>query len=145
MDLLNVCQILNFTREVDISQGCQRSGKSQGKFLFFKVREKSGNSVKSQGKSLDMRKSGNFVMNAHDTFFITIVHLYVPYFSALYRPRWKNPYIFFMLYDISPYKSFLKKISVLDTVYWLIQVVTWCLVFSFTDKFSFELSWSKIS
>ena len=24
-------------------QGCQRSGKSQGKFLFFKVREKSGN------------------------------------------------------------------------------------------------------
>ena len=39
-------------------QGCLRSGKSQGKFLFFKVREKSGNSVKSQGKFLDMRKSG---------------------------------------------------------------------------------------
>ena len=42
-----------------INQGCQRSGKSQGKFLFFKVREKSGNSVKSQGKSLNGRKSGN--------------------------------------------------------------------------------------
>ena len=41
-----------------MAQGCQRSGKSQGKFLFFKVREKSGNSVKSQGKSLDGGKSG---------------------------------------------------------------------------------------
>lgn len=28
------------------------------KNLFFKVREKSGNSVKSQGKSLEMVKSG---------------------------------------------------------------------------------------
>ena len=43
---------------LDLTQGCQRSGKSQGKFLFFKVREKSGNSIKSQGKSLDMGKSG---------------------------------------------------------------------------------------
>ena len=33
-------------------------GKVREIFLFFKVREKSGNSMKSQGKSLDMGKSG---------------------------------------------------------------------------------------
>ena len=85
-----------------LNQGCQRSGKSQGKFLFFKVREKSGNSVKSQGKSLDMEKSGNFVMNAHDTFFIIVVQLYVPYFSALYGPRWKKSLHLFLCFIILP-------------------------------------------
>ena len=112
-----------------LEQGCQRSGKSQGKFLFFKVRE----------------KSGNFVMNAHDTFFITILHLYVPYFSALYGPTWKNPYIFLCYMIFPPIRVSWKKICVLVTVYWLIQVVIWYLVFSFTDKFSFQLPWSKIS
>ena len=46
-------------------QGCQRSGKSQGKKYFFKVREKSGNFTKSQGILYFFgkvrEKSGNFV------------------------------------------------------------------------------------
>ena len=42
-------------------QGAQWSGKSQGNLLFFfKVREKSGNSVKWSGKLENLRKSGNF-------------------------------------------------------------------------------------
>ena len=42
-------------------QGAQWSGKSQGNlFCFFKVREKSGNSLKWSGKLENLRKSGNF-------------------------------------------------------------------------------------
>ena len=72
---------------------------TSGKHFIFqgqgKVREFCKKSVKIFGYGKVREKSGNFVMNAHDTFFITVVHLYVPYFSALYRPRWKNPYIFY--------------------------------------------------
>jgi len=39
-------------------QGCHGQGKSQGKKYFFKVREKSGNFVKSQGKLATLKKSG---------------------------------------------------------------------------------------
>ena len=38
--------------------GCHRSGKSQGKNNFFKVREKSGNFNLSQGKWKFKKKSG---------------------------------------------------------------------------------------
>ena len=79
-----------FQGQGKVKEFCKKFGKIFG---YWKVRE----------------KSGNFVMNAHGTFFITVVHLYVPYFSALYGPRWKNPYIFLILNDISPYKSFLKR------------------------------------
>ena len=78
----------------DESQGCQRSGKSKKK-KFFKVREfcKKSEKIFEYGKVRE--KSGNFVMNARDTCFITVLHLYVPYFSALYGPRWENPCFFF--------------------------------------------------
>ena len=33
-----------------LMHGCHRSGNSQGKIKFFKVREKSGNFILSQGK-----------------------------------------------------------------------------------------------
>ena len=50
---------------VILIQGCQRSGKSQGKKYFLKVSEKSGNFIKSQGifkysQGKAMEKSGKF-------------------------------------------------------------------------------------
>ena len=36
--------------------GCHRSGNSQGKKKFFKVREKSGNFTLSQGKFTSLKK-----------------------------------------------------------------------------------------
>ena len=121
-------------------QGCQRSGKSQGKFLFFKVREKSGNFVKSQGKSLDMGKSGKsqgilwwmaailFLSQSYSFMFLSLM-LQMEKFLRLLC------YVIFW-----PHKG------VLDTVYWLnhvIEVETWYLVFCYTDKYLFALPWSK--
>ena len=53
----NVSQIsksVQRTRKVD--HGCHRSGNSQGKKKFFKVREKSGNFTLSQGKFTSLKK-----------------------------------------------------------------------------------------
>ena len=57
-------QTLHFLNDVANDQGAHPSGKSQGNLIFFKVREKSGNSVKTVReirKFLKVReKSGNF-------------------------------------------------------------------------------------
>ena len=45
------------SRSINI-QGAHSSGKSQGNLFFFKVREKSGNSVKWSGKLGNLQKSG---------------------------------------------------------------------------------------
>ena len=73
-------------------------GKVKKKNIFQsqgKVREYCKKSVKIFEYGKVREKSGNFVMNARDTCFITVLHLYVPYFSALYGPRWENPCFFF--------------------------------------------------
>ena len=86
-------------------------GKVREKIIFQgqgKVREFCKKSGTNYGYGKVRKKSGNFVMNAHDTFFfITVLHLYVPYFSASYRPRWKNPCIFLYNMIFLPLKSFL--------------------------------------
>ena len=93
------------------------------KNFIFQGQGKVGEFCKKSGKIFGYgkvwEKSGNFVMNARDTFFITVLHLYVPYFSALYGPRWKNPCIsFFYTIWYFPTKEFPgKKMCVLDTVY----------------------------
>ena len=109
------CEVVSHKGEVhiDVLQGCQRSGKSQGKILFFKVREKSGNFVKSQGKSLDMGKSGK----SQGIFWwmpmiLSLSQSYIFMFPILVPcmdPGGKILTSFLMLYDIAPYKSFLKR------------------------------------
>ena len=46
------------TKFVGVYSGLPAVREKSGKKIFFKVREKSGNSVKSQGKTMDMGKSG---------------------------------------------------------------------------------------
>ena len=107
------CLILvDFTHIIkDYFNGTSAAGlpavrEKSGNFLFFKVREKSGNSVKSLEKSLNTGKSrksqGILWWLLAILFFITVLHLYVPNFSAPYGPRWKNICIFFMLCHIFP-------------------------------------------
>ena len=71
------------------SQGCQRSGKGQAKNIF-QVQGKVREGCKNAGKIFEYvkvrEKSGNFVMNARDTCFITVLPLYVPHCSAFYGP-----------------------------------------------------------
>ena len=41
-------------------------------------------------------------MNAHNTFFMTGLHLYIPKFSALYGLKWEESCVLLMLGDIFP-------------------------------------------
>ena len=52
----NGCQTSSVWRQ-NMSQGCHGQGKVREKQKFFKVREKSGNFAKSQGKSQFLSKS----------------------------------------------------------------------------------------
>ena len=86
---------------------CSRVANSQGNFLFIKVREKSGNSVKNLGKSLDTAKSGNsqgilwwmlailFFLSQSYTFMFLIL---VPQVE-------KSLHFFLCCVILSPYKS----------------------------------------
>ena len=51
-----VCIILSHGDAKVPLHGCHRSGNSQGKKKFFKVREKSGNFTLSQGKFTSLKK-----------------------------------------------------------------------------------------
>ena len=49
--------LVQFKDSMPIQQGCHGQGKVREKQKFFKVREKSGNFAKSQGKSQFLSKS----------------------------------------------------------------------------------------
>ena len=121
-------------------QGCQRSGKSQGKLLFFKVREKSGNSVKSQGKSLDMGKS---MKSQGIVWWMPVMLFFVSQsytFMLLILVLRTNPggKILASFCDIFPTKEFPgKKMYVLDTVYWPIEFET------FVSQINFHLHYRE--
>ena len=53
---LNACHWLTTVPLYHLIHGCHRSGNSQGKKKFFKVREKSGNFTLSQGKFTSLKK-----------------------------------------------------------------------------------------
>ena len=88
-----------------VLQGCQRSGKSQGKKYFSR-------SGKSQGILLKVRenlwiwesqgKVREFCDECLQYIFITVLHFYVPYFSASYGPNWKNLCIFYTMWYFPP-------------------------------------------
>ena len=122
-------KIFIFQGQGKVREFCKKSGKI---FEYGKVRE----------------KSGNFVMNACDTCFITVLHLYDPYFSAMYGPRWENPCIFFYaMWYFPPIKVSWEGNGVCWTQFFFylfrLRHDTYYLIFCFTSKFSFALHEAK--
>ena len=127
----------------------KRSGKSPCKILFLKVREKSGNSVKSQGKILDMGsqwKVSEFCDECLRYFFF-LSQSYIFMFLilvSLMGPDGKILSSFFMLCDIFHPVRFSREENKCAR-HSLLTYWGWDMIPSiFTDKFSFVLPWSKI-
>ena len=58
-----------------ILHGCHRSGNSQGKKKFFKVREKSGNFTLSQGKFTSLKKVREKLNFKSTNLFTAVTHV----------------------------------------------------------------------